>query len=317
MDLFADILRAAEIETEIYFRASFGHGFSVAVPEDRGRIRFHVAGEGASWIGIAGGGRVRLDPGDLVLIPHGLSHVLACSEAGLSGDVPGLSRVLRTATRPEPELQPDWVDLGGEGSRSILLCGHFACANPLPHPLFEQLPPLIHRRAKDGAGFAWLDQLVAHLHQEARRQRPGFQAVAQRMAEIVLIEVLRELHEDTASGFGEALGDPQLRRLLEALHSDLGADWSLDEMARRAGLSRSGLTERFRGRLGQSPMQYLTDWRLQTAERALRNRQRSVGEIAGSVGYTSEAAFNRAFRKRYGEPPGRRRRRVAAADPGG
>lgn len=303
--MLADILRATDLGAELFFRASLAAPFAIEVPGEPGRIRFHVAGEGRAWIGLDSGESVTLEPGDLALIPHGLPHVIADSERSARDGTERLADVLASA---EPSA-PGTLVYGGCGARSVVVCGQFECSGPGVHPIFQSLPPLIHRPREEPGDFVWLDRLLEHLAAEAAARRPGCVAVAQRLAEIIFIEVLRRVLEATdhdGAGLG-ALADPPVRRTIEAIHENPAAPFTLDLLARRAGVSRSVLTERFRERLGCSPMRYVARWRLTRAAELLRAPERSVGEIARAVGYSSESAFSRAFRDFHGVPPGRLR----------
>ena len=308
MDLLADIVSGLELHSSLYFRASFRADFAVAVPADRRRIRIHVSGPGRSWVGLPGGSGVWAEEGDLVLVPHGAAHVLASDPelrptplaAVLAEGGPGDDGVLRH---------------GGGGEEALLVCGHFAFDESLLHPLVEGLPPIVHLRGRDGPGFAWVPPLLDSIERERSGEAPGSDAVTRRLSEVLFIQVLRAAAECGAltAGVQASLDDPQLRRALEAMHAEPAREWSLGTLASRAGLSRTVFADRFRERLGVTPMRYLTDWRMRQARHLLVDSALSVGEVGRRVGYASEAAFNRAFRESVGEPPGRHRRALLQA----
>lgn len=305
VDVLGEILAVLELSSELYFRAELSRPFAIAVPEQPGVIRFHVAAGEPCAIVLPGGEPVALGPGDLVLVPHGCAHVLA--------DVP--ERPARPLASVLAESGFDGVGplvFGGGGPRSVLVCGHFAFADTLLHPLVAGLPPLLHLRADAGAGYAWMEPVVRRMEREARSPALGSREVVRRLSEILLLEVLRARTEPGGLGALSALADPQLGRALQAMHAEPETDWSLDALARLAGHSRTLFVERFRERLGTSPMRYLATWRLLKARQLLARPGHSVAEVARRVGYTSESAFNRAFRERFGAPPGRFRQARAA-----
>lgn len=303
MDLLADIVAGLELRSSLYFRAVFTAPFAVAVPEDRQRIRFHVAGPGRSWVGVASGESTWYQHGDLVLIPHGAAHILA------SRPVDRATPLEQVATGGAPGRPVQW---GGDGEAAELVCGHFEFDETLVHPVVSSLPALIHLDA-DGGGFDWIPPLLAAVERESRGGAAGDQAVARRLSEILFIQVLRAATSGPgadATPLGH-LEDPQLGAALRAFHADPGGDWSLASLASVAGASRSVFVDRFRRRMGTTPMRYVTRWRMQKARRLLADPVLSVGDVGRSVGYASEAAFSRAFRDAVGEAPGRHRRSLA------
>lgn len=302
MDLLADIVAALDLRTSLYFRAQFSAPYAVRVPEDRQRVRFHVAAAGRTWVGLPTGEGAWLSAGDVVLVPHGGEHVLAHSPDESPSDLDEVE-----AAAP---LGADGVlRFGGEGSESDLVCGHFEFDEAIVHPVIASLPPLVHLPAGGGPGYAWLLPLLEFIERERWEEAPGRDAVSVRISEILFIQLLRA-HQAQASDdvVLSALGDEHLGRVLEAVHADPGAQWSLETLSTVAGLSRSVLAERFRDKLGTSPMRYVGEWRVQRARRLLRDDSLSVGEIGRRVGYASEAAFNRVFSQSVGEAPGRYRR---------
>jgi len=154
-----------------------------------------------------------------------------------------------------------------------------------------------------------MDSLLEHIQEEVRAGRPASAAVARRLCEIVFVEALRALMETSpdATSALTALADPNIGRALEAVHEHPEGDWSLERLAATSGLSRTVLIERFRGRLGVSPMRYLARWRLQKAHALLADPRLIIAEIAQAVGYGSDAALNRAFKEHFGQPPGKAR----------
>jgi AraC family transcriptional activator of mtrCDE len=166
----------------------------------------------------------------------------------------------------------------------------------------------MHLRGDETRSYRWIEHLVQGIEGEARSRRIGYVEVIRRLSEILLVEVLRAYADRGALGSLAILADPQLGRALAAIHAQPEADWSLDGLARLTGQSRTIFVERFRERMGIAPMQYVAAWRMQKARQLLARTDHPISEVAHRVGYSSESAFNRAFREHFGAPPGRFRR---------
>lgn len=306
VDVLGEVLAVLELSSQLYFRAELSRPFAIGVPEEKGVIRFHVAAEEACTIAVRGHEPVTFASGDLVLVPHGSAHVLADDPERPARPLPSvLDECGFDGTGP--------LVFGGSGARTVLVCGHFAFADTLLHPLVAGLPPLLHLRAQEGSSYEWMEQVVRRMEREARARPIGYLEVVRRLSEILLVEVLRAQADRGDLGVLTALTDPQIGRALQAMHAEPEADWSLDALARLAGHSRTLFVERFRERVGTTPMKYLATWRLLKARRLLACPDHSVAEVARRVGYASESAFNRAFREHFGAPPGRFRRAPLAA----
>ena len=315
-DDFGALLAALAFRSQLYFRAELSSPFALAVPaapEPPGAIRFHVVAAGRCALAQGDAPPLALETGDLVLVPHGAPHVLADAHAA-TDPAACAPTPLDTALRASGFDAGGPFVFGGGGARTVLVCGHFAFGAEAPVPLAGSLPSLLHVPAGADTSYAWIEQVVRHIEGEAREGRPGHTEVARRLSEILCIELLRAYatHGDLAAL--AALVDPQLGRALRALHAEPEAPWSLERLARTAGLSRTLFAERFRERLGASPMRYLAAVRLQKARELLARGGCSVGEVAHRVGYASESAFNRAFREAFGAPPGAWRRGPTHAD---
>ena len=299
MDVLADVLTILNVEAAIYYRANFSALFSIAMPAERRHIRFHLGSRGTLWIGLPGGESAILSPGDLILVPHGSAHVLADSPE--TAPLP-LDDMLKQA-RSE---QLGCIAYGGSGQGVELVCGYFGFNEEIAHPLIESLPPLIHVKASEHREHVWLDVMFQQIDKESRTRLPGHQEVLRRLSEIVFIQILRAFLEEgpQSTRFLTALVDPQLRRVLDAIHANPSSDWTLERLAKIAGMSRTVFVEQFRTKLGVTPMKYVADWRLQKAQALLRQASLTVGEVARSVGYESEASFNRAFSQHFGRSPG-------------
>lgn len=306
VDVLSEILATLELSSQLYFRAELTAPFSVSVPEEKGVIRFHVVAEGSCTASLRGAAPRLLNTGDLILVPHGAAHVLS--------DAPG-----RTPTPLPAVLAGSGFDgagpllYGGGGEKTLLVCGHFAFDGMAMHPVLATLPRMMHVHAREAQGYAWMGQLLTHIEHEIRGGRAGHREVAHRLSEILLIEVLRGYAEQGDDAALSAIADPQLGRALRSIHTDPAAAWTVNDLARIAGQSRTVFAERFRARMGLSPMRYLSNWRMQKARGLLARGQESVAEVARCVGYASESAFSRSFREHFGAAPGVYRRSRDAA----
>ena len=187
---------------------------------------------------------------------------------------------------------------GGDGPQTTLVCGHIGFSPALTHPFIESLPDLLHLRRSEGPDYTWVGQMLEFAEHEARRRSTGWQGVVERLSQILFVYVLRAHMERAGESAGAlgALSDPQLSNALVAMHGDPAADWTLDTLAQRAGMSRSVFVRRFSAVCGMSPMKYLTRWRMNRAYVLLTRTETAVPDIAARVGYVSESAFNRVFK---------------------
>jgi AraC-like DNA-binding protein len=303
MDVLGDILSTLQLQSTVYFRAELTAPFSIAVPEDRQVIRFHVASDDPCCIALPSGESARFSPGDLVFVPHGAAHVLSDSPG--MRPVP-LARVLETSgfdgTGP--------LVFGGGGKKTVIVCGYFAFAQDLMHPVIASLPALIHVPGQSGQQSAWLVPLLAYVEWESKARPEAWGEVVKRLSEILFVYVLREYigTQPSSAGALMALVDPHIGKALQAIHAEPANDWSVDKLAQRAGMSKSTFAQRFADTLGVTPARYVVSWRMHKAHALLDRSTRSIREVAWDVGYESETAFNRVFKEYFGAPPGRYRR---------
>ena len=309
MDLLGDILSTLELHSTVYFRAELTAPFSIAVPADRSVIRFHVANHGPCHISLPSGESAQFSAGDMVLVPHGAAHVLA--------DSPGVPPVpLNSVLEASGFDGTGPLVFGGGGSKTVIVCGHFAFTDELMHPVIAALPALIHVQGQSERRYAWLEQTLAYMEWESKARPEGWGEVIKRLSEILFVYVLREYmgtHPHSAGAL-IALADPQIGKALQAVHAEPAGDWTVDTLARQAAMSKSAFAERFREALGVTPARYVVAWRMHKARALLDRSARSIREVAWDVGYESETAFNRVFKEHFGAPPGRYRRALGSDD---
>ena len=301
LDLLSDILTRLSLRGTLYFRTSFTEPWGLRVPAFRDVARFHFVHRGEALVRIDGlTAPVHLAQGDLIVIPHGEAHVLACRHTGPEEALPLDDVLSRSGFRGYGTLV--W---GGEESPrdTQLICGHFALAEGSRHILFDRLPPFIHLRGYGEEAGPWLEATLKVIGAEAGGARLGGDLIALKMSEAIFAQAIRA-HIEQAQRIDcgiAGFGDPHLGRALTAFHR--APDGTVASLAREAGLSRTGFAERFSDRLGVTPMAYVTSWRMQIAREALSARGLSVAEAAEISGYASESAFSRVFKKEIGVSP--------------
>jgi AraC family transcriptional regulator, activator of mtrCDE len=304
LDVLSDVLSRLAIRGTLYFRTSFTSPWGVEVPPFENVARFHYASRGECFVRIAGTSDiVSLAQGDLVIIPHGAGHSLYCA-ATEDDAILHLDRVIE-----ESGYDGDGVLVyGGDSSDdrpTQLICGHISFASDARHPIFERLPPYIHIRNYGESSASWMEATLRAIGEEAGQDRMGADFIALKMSEVIFAQALRTFIESQAaervglSGFA----DPHIGRALAAFHKQPSEAWTVESLAREAGLSRTGFAQRFAQKMGVTPMQYLTSWRVQLAREALAAGQVSTIEAAELAGYVSEAAFARVFKKDVGVTP--------------
>lgn len=261
---------------------------------------FHVVDRGAAWLILPGQVPLALAGGDVVMLARGTEHTVA--------DQPKRAgRVVDFSDHPQSRGGGGPVRWPGEGPRTTLVCGEFRVEGPTLHPLIAELPPLLVLRA--GEASEWLSLTLRLLGHEAMGMDPGAAAVMARLVEVIFVQCLRgwlRSHAGAQRGWLYALREQAVGRALALLHARPEHEWTVEEMGQKVGLSRSVFAARFSEAVGEPPLLYLTRWRMQlAATRMLSAPRLSIKSIAATVGYQSEAAFNRAFRKLTGQPPAR------------
>jgi len=334
-DTLSDVLRAVRLRGAIFYYiegASPWVAEAPAAPEIipaimpgvEHMIEFHGIVEGSCWAAVVGESPILLEEGDFVLFPQGDAHVMS-SAPGMRA--PRVDRAFFFTPRPPQlpysltmkgaEVTTARLD-GGGGDRTTVVCGFLGLdARPF-NPLLAALPRVLHVPGRALGADSWITTLMRAVVTESNQKRPGGEAVLERMSEMLFVEVLRRYADSLPpeqTGWLAGMRDPVVGRALALLHEKPAAAWTLERLGEEAGLSRSSLHERFAHFTGQPPMQYLTQWRMQVASGLLRDTTAKVVDVALQVGYDSEAAFSRAFKRVVGVAPGawRRGKRGATA----
>jgi len=316
-DALSDVLSAVHLSGSVFFDVTAKSPWvaeappaaqiaNEVTPGAQHAIEYHVVTRGSCWIslvGDAGFEPVRLEEGDIAVIPHGDPHVVS-SAPGMRAE-PDLDAY----RRPEDaNALPFALRTGGDGpSDTHLICGFFSCGVRPFNPLLDSLPRFMRfRRDSSQASHSLLDQFIRFASAETGNKRAGSQSILNRLSELMFVEVIR-LHMDQLAnnntGWLAGLRDPLVGRALTLLHSRPAHAWTVEELASEAAASRSALADRFVHLVGCPPIQYLTQWRMQIAAKRLTDPSVKIATIAHEVGYESEAAFSRAFKKFVGQSP--------------
>jgi AraC-like DNA-binding protein len=263
---------------------------------------FHAVVGGSCWLR-TDTDNIELRQGDVVLMAHGWTHVLADSKSRPA--LPYRETLVRQRAAPKT------------GQATQIICGAYTLATEAPASLFSQLPPIVHVRAV--AAHAELAEVVQRITHEAGSGQLGSEAATSRLLDLLLIYVLRAwlaTENEATLGWLAALRDPAVARALALMHDDVTRAWELGGLARQSGVSRATLTRRFTSLVGVAPLTYLARWRMTVAARLLRETSDSVADVAARVGYESEFAFGRAFKREQGVSPGLYRKACVGRDRG-
>jgi AraC-like DNA-binding protein len=304
-DVLSEVLRVVHLSGSVFLRGEFSEPWAFASPEASAcaamlghgpgsLILFHVVVEGRCGVSLTRGDAAELGAGEVVMLPYADPHVMGWPRG--AEPVPLLG-----VLPPQPWTQMPTVRMGAGSVQTRVLCGYLRCEDLLFHPLLSALPRILRVRPRTPAAADWLQASVRYAMDEAQRGR--------RMAELpelLFVDSLRQYAEtlpETRTGWLAALHDPVVGRALVLLHGKPAQEWTVEQLARRVGASRTVLADRFAKKLGRSPMRYLVGWRVQLAAHLLRSSDLAIAEIADRVGYAAEAAFNRAFKREIGKPP--------------
>lgn len=300
MDVIADIFDTIELKGTFYFRTHFSPPWGTTVPRHTRAARFHYVVRGNCWIRVEGHEPVALSQGDFVLIPGGAAHVLTDQP---TNDAPPLESVISSAGYKGEALLT--VGDGDPSAATQLVCGHFTFAEHADHVIFRALPAFVRVSSERSEGRTWFNEVLKLLVRQVFNDAPGAIAAVTRLSEILFIETIRFASEDTPElrRLLEGFADARIGRAVALIHSEPARPWTVDALARQVGMSRTRFADRFQELIGSSPMRYLMEWRLQRAAVALRKSHRSIAEIARACGYSSQAAFTRMFKERFGRSP--------------
>jgi AraC-like DNA-binding protein len=308
-DPLSDVLRMVRLTGGVFLDAHLSHPYCVeaAVTPDtcgsyirasRQIIGYHYVAEGSMFVSIDRQNVMRIGAGDIVLLPRNDVHTVAsshelCLEVGLQLTLP-----------PSPDGLAR-VTYGGGGAQSRIICGFLASEDEF-NPLIATLPRLLKLNVKRFSSAEWLESSVRFALQELTRGRPATSNTISRLSELLFVEAVRNYidnSDDAETGWLRGLRDNQIGRTLALLHGNISQQWTVDGLAKAANFSRTAFINKFNAAVGVPPMRYITNWRMKIARLQLRDTNLSVAQVGYSVGYESEEAFSRAFKREVGVSP--------------
>jgi AraC-like DNA-binding protein len=312
MDVLSEVLKVVKLQGALFYNGEFSSPWSFysppsrtvaayVAPDARHVIVYHLLTEGRASARLADGERIMLEAGDIVIFPHGDAHFVENGPPAKSVDMEKeLARILSEGLKRST--------LGGGGETTKFVCGFMACEPRLSQVFLSGLPPVFKVSIRNDASGRWLENSIRFSVNEADTSRAGGEAVLAKLSEVLFVETLRTYIAHLPAeqtGWLAGARDSEVGKTLALMHRNPAHPWTIASLAREAGVSRSVLAERFRHYLSEPPMAYLTRWRLQLGAQMLASTNYSVAQIASEVGYESEAAFNRAFKREFETPPAR------------
>ena len=317
MDALSDVLRVAHLTGGVFLHADFFAPWCIAarIPHEHcgpslgpasHLIIYHYVVEGELHVRVEGADQKELvlGGGEVVVLPHNDPHLM--------GSDLSLPPVLgRDIVQPPKGGGLYSIQHGGAGKRTKIICGFLGCDSAKGNPVISALPPVLKLNVKQGRAAEWIRSTFQYAAEEVAVGRPGSETVLAKLSELLFVEAVRRYAEalsEGQAGWLAGLREPHVARALALLHGDVARRWTVDDLSREVGLSRSALADRFSELIGVPPMHYLVSWRMQVATQRLRNTNASIARVANLVGYDSEAAFSRAFKKAIGVAPATWRR---------
>jgi AraC-like DNA-binding protein len=312
MDVLSEVLRVVKLQGALFYNGEFSSPWSVTATSSRALARlvapgaehviiYHLLTEGRASVRMEDGTRIVLNPGDIVMIPHGDRHIMENGPCAKTiDDSEQAAQVLALGLK--------LCRIGGGGELTKLVCGYMACEPRLSQVFLSGLPPVFKVNIREDSSGKWLENTIRFSVDQAEQSRAGGEAVRAKLSEVLFVETLRAYISQLPpeqTGWLAGARDAEVGKTLALMHRKPDHPWTLADLAKESGLSRSVLAERFRHYLGETPMAYLTHWRLQLGAEMLGSTSYAVAQIAAEVGYESEAAFNRAFKREFNAPPAR------------
>jgi AraC-like DNA-binding protein len=321
MDVLSEVLKAVKLDGAVFFNGEFSSPWCAREPDagtlasylptrSKHVIIFHLITEGRGYVRIEEHGRaIPLEAGDIVILAQGDAHFM--------GNGPFVTPIDSTEQLRQVLTEGHVLShSGGGGELTKLICGYLTCDPQLSQVFLAGLPSIVKVHIRDNPSGQWLEDTLRYSVDQAGTSGPGGAAVIAKLSEVLFVETLRRYIATlppSHTGWLAGVRDPEVGKALARLHKQPSQPWTIASLANEVGVSRSVLAERFRHYLSDTPMGYLTRWRLQIAAQVLRSTSKSVAEVANDVGYESEPSFNRAFKREFGMPPARFRSQSRSA----
>ena len=303
MDGLSAVLDQIRLNSVIYFKSAFAPDWGMDVPQGP-YAQFHIIAEGECCFKCTGEATKELTAGDILIFPNGTAHWLAHN----------LQAKKINGQEVVSSIQQGNSIFSGNHTATTLICGHFEFDRSVDHPFLASLPDIIHIKNIEATGFSWILNIADLLIAETQTDSTGSKIIVQRLAEALFISAIRfYIAQHHNQPFLAALYDQKISATLQQIHASPEKDWSVDNLSKEAGMSRTSFANHFRDKVGQTPMHYLTNWRMLIAQRILEESEEPIAEVAEKIGYGSEQAFNRAFKKVVRQTPAKYRRERDAA----
>ncbi|WP_437524081.1 AraC family transcriptional regulator [Sorangium sp. So ce726] len=306
MDVLTEALRSVQLRSQIYGRLELKAPWGMRI-DAHDATTFYALSRGGCVLD-AGGRRLTLAPGDVVFLRAGLAHTVR--------DRPGSRAVSPEVVYAQRGGRCGGiVHYGGDGAPTTIVAGGLRFTDARLNPLLSSLPELIHVQGDGGVATRWIESTLQFVAAEMDAELPGYELVAGRLADVLFVQALRTHVAGVTRGqpgWLRALWDPTLGVALQRMHERPADPWTVEALARVAGVSRSAFAARFKGALGVAPLEYLTRWRMHRAAEMLADEAASTASVAGAMGYATDGAFVKAFKRHMGETPGIYRRKARA-----
>ncbi|MGI9315811.1 MAG: AraC family transcriptional regulator [bacterium] len=300
VDPVGETLHQLRLNGSFYCRSELTAPWAVEMPAFDGHMMFHVVTAGRCWLEVEGEESRMLQQGSLALVPHGNGHLI---HSGSTTEIKPLFDIPVEKVSDRYEV----MRYGGDGALTHLTCGLVSFDHLAGQRLFAQLPKVLQIDTWNDEAGSWLQSTLRFIAREARELKPGGETVITHLADILIIQAIRSWIDSTpkaAQGWLAALRDKYVGKALAAIHREPERDWTVESLAKEVGMSRSGFSARFTNLVGESAKRYLTHWRMQLAHAQLLETSDTLSVLSDRLGYQSEAAFCRAFKRVFGVPPG-------------
>ncbi len=301
MDLLSDILESIRLKAVIYPKIVLTErSWGIDVDEDNSSQFWRLL-KGTCYLSVNGETAIKMKEGEIFFIPHGAANQISgdpnneCVPAAVYG------KALRNGT---PLFK------GGD-EETVLMGGHFEIDPSFKHPFIQSLPTLMHITTMQSELCFWLNNVAVFLNEEISNEKAGRNVILGRLADIIFILIIRAYvdQENIEQGFLMTLKDERISSSLKSMHESPDKEWTIEQLATKAGMSRSLYCKEFKRSVGETPMSYLTNWRIIKSKEFLLATKENISEVAAKVGYQSEAAFNRLFKAKVGVTPAIYRRK--------
>jgi AraC-like DNA-binding protein/mannose-6-phosphate isomerase-like protein (cupin superfamily) len=301
MDALSTVLEATRLRSVVYSKFPLAAPWGLDVVQDE-NSQFWRLVSGSCTVGSPDGRIIELAPGDLVFVPHGSAHWIADKSTSLRMPSPEFVKARRAGIPV----------FNNGGDVTTLIAGHFEFDYQPLHPFLKDLPTIIHIRQYVTENQLLLKQVTQLMLEELNNEKPGSRVMLKSLSEIMFVNIIRAYldleHSGPGCGFLSALNDPRISKALKLMQDSPQNDWTLESLASEIGMSRSVFFNRFKKLVHETPLSYLTNWRIRQAQRLLMTDNSNISEIAANVGYQSESAFNRIFKSKTGQSPAAYRR---------